>query len=78
MIWGGDLVLREFYKYSPHHFLQLLWAAINEFLRGEAPSVCAHEWLGALAGYIPNYLAALLINEFRPIARICSKYMIFL
>ncbi len=79
-MWGGDLVPREFYrdKYGPQPFLQLFWAALHAFLRGEAPSVCAHEWLGALAGYIPKYLAALLIDEFRPIASICSKYMIFL
>jgi hypothetical protein len=54
--WGEDRVPREFYKYGPQLFLQLLWAALNAFLRGETPSVCAHEWLGALAGYIPkNY-----------------------
>ena len=76
--WGEDHVPREFYKYGPQLLLQLLWAALNAFLRGETPSVCAHEWLGALAGYIPKKLSAILINEFRPIASICSKYMIFL
>jgi hypothetical protein len=52
--------------------------ALNAFLRGETPSICAHEWLGALAGYTPKKLSAIWINEFRPIASICSKYMIFL
>ncbi len=54
--WGEDRVPREFYKYVPQLLLQLLWAALNAFMRGETPSVCAHEWLGALACYIPkNY-----------------------
>ncbi len=61
----------------PQLLLQLLWGALNAFLRGKTPSVCAYEWLGALAGYIPKQLSASLSNEFRPIASICSKYMIF-
>ncbi len=39
---------------------------------------CAHEWMGATAGYIPKKLSALLITEFRPVASICTKFMIFL
>ncbi len=50
----------------------------SAYLRGEMPSVCAHEWLGAIAGYIPKALSELLITEFRPVASICSKFMIFL
>ena len=60
--------------------LELLWAALNAYLRGETPSVCAHasEWIGAIAGYIPKKLSALLISEFRPVASISTKFMIFL
>ncbi len=36
-----------------------------------------HFWLGAIAGYIPKKLSALLITEFRPVASICPKLMIF-
>jgi hypothetical protein len=75
---GVDGFPREFYKYGPQNLLELLWAALNAYLRGEKPSVCAHEWLGAIAGYIPKKLSALLITEFRPVASICSKFMIFL
>ena len=56
----------------------LLWRAINAYLRGETPDVCAHEWLGAIASSIPKQLAALLVTEFRPIACICAKYSILL
>ncbi len=58
--------------------LRTFWAALNAYLRGEIPSVCAHEWVGAIAGYIPKKLSALLIAEFRPVAIICSKFIIFL
>jgi hypothetical protein len=75
---GVDGIPREFYKYGPQNLLELLWAALNAYLRGEMPSVCAHEWLGAIVGYIPKKLSALLITEFRPVASICSKFMIFL
>ena len=54
----------EFYKYGPQGLLELLWAAHNAYLRGETPSVCAHEWIGAIAGYIPKKLSALLITDF--------------
>jgi hypothetical protein len=37
-----------------------------------------HEWLGAVAGYIPKKLSALLMTEFRPIACICTKYSLLL
>ncbi len=66
-----DGIPREFYKYGPQSLLELLWAALNAYLRGETPSVCAHEWLGATSGYIPKKLSALLITEFRPVASIC-------
>jgi hypothetical protein len=58
--------------------LELLWAALNAYLRGETQSVVVHEWLGAITGYIPKKLSALLITEFRPVADICSKFMVFL
>ncbi len=61
---GVDGFPREFYKYGPQNLLELHWAALNAYLRGEMPSVCAHEWLGATAGYIPKMLSALLIAEF--------------
>ncbi len=37
-----------------------------------------HEWLGAVAGYIPKKLSALLMTEFRPVACICTKYSLLL
>ncbi len=73
-----DGIPREFYKYGPQGLLELLWAALNAYLRGETPSVCAHEWIGAIAGYIPKKLSALLNTEFRPVASISTKFMIFL
>jgi hypothetical protein len=72
---GVDGIPREF---GPQNLLELLCAALNAYLRGEIPSVCAHEWLGAIAGYIQKKLSALLIPEFRPVASICSKFMISL
>jgi hypothetical protein len=68
----------EFYKYAPQSLLALLWVALKEYLRGKSPSVCAHEWIGAIEGYIPKKLSALLITEFRMVASICTKFMIFL
>ena len=47
-------------------------------MAGETPSVCAHEWLGAVAGYIPKKRSALLMTDFRPIACICTKYSLLL
>jgi hypothetical protein len=40
--------------------------------------VCMHEWLGAVAGYIPKKLSALLMTEFRPVACVCMKYSLLL
>jgi hypothetical protein len=51
---------------------------MNAYLRGETPSVCIHEWVGAVAGYIPKKLSALLMSEFRPIACICTKFCLLL
>ena len=75
---GSDGVPRELYKYGPSSLRVLLWRAFNAYLRGEIPSVCAHEWLGAIASSIPKQQAALLVTEFRPIACICAKYSILL
>jgi hypothetical protein len=44
-----DGIPREFCKYGPQSLLELLWAALNAYLQGETASVCAHEWLGAIA-----------------------------
>jgi hypothetical protein len=44
-------------------------------MRGETPTVCPHEWTGAVAGYIPKNLSALTMQEFRPIATICTKFV---
>ena len=75
---GADGFPRELYKYGVPALHVLLWRAINAYLRGETPDVCAHEWLGAIASSIPKQLAALLVTEFRPIACICAKYSILL
>jgi hypothetical protein len=51
---GADEFPRELYKYCVQPLLVLLWRAINAYLRGDIPSVCAHEWLGAIASSIPK------------------------
>ena len=56
--------------------LELYWQAINAYLRGETPSVGEHEWAGAVTGYIPKKLSALLMSEFRPVA--CTKFSLLL
>ena len=58
--------------------LELLWAAINAYPRGESPNVCGHEWIGAIACSIPKKLAALMTSDFRPVASICAKFVITL
>jgi hypothetical protein len=66
---------REFGKYGPTAFLELHWRASNAYMRGEPPTVCPEEWAGAVAGYIPKNISALLMPEFRPIACICTKFV---
>jgi hypothetical protein len=63
---------------SPTELLELYCNAINAYLRGEPPSVGEHEWAGAIAGYIPKKLSALLMSDFRPIGCICTKYSLLL
>ena len=75
---GSDGQPREYCKYGPTAFLELYWAAGNAYLRGETPSVCIHEWTGAVVGYIPKKLSALLMSEFRPVACICTKFSLLL
>lgn len=75
---GSDGQPREYGKYGPAAYVELLWAASNAYLRGETPSVCIHEWAGAVAGYIPKKLSALLMSEFRPVACICAKFSLLL
>jgi hypothetical protein len=72
---GGDAMPRELGKYGPTALVELYWRAGNEYRRGEAPTVCPLEWAGAVAGYIPNNLSALLMSEFRPIACICTNFV---
>ena len=64
---GEDGNPREFCKHGPTELLELYCNAINAYLRGEPPSVGEHEWAGAIAGYIPKKLSALLMSDFRPI-----------
>ena len=40
--------------------------------------MCIHEWTGAVVGYIPKKLSALLMSEFRPVACICTKFSLLL
>ncbi len=75
---GSDGQPREYVKYGPTALLELYWKADNAYLTGEPPSVCMHEWLGAVAGYIPKKLSALLMTEFRPVACVCMKYSLLL
>ncbi len=66
---------RELWKYGWTAPVELYWRAGNANMRGEAPTVCPQEWSGAVAGYIPKNLSALLMLEFRPIACICTKFV---
>ena len=75
---GTDRVPRELFKYGPRPFLELLRAAINAYLRGERPTVCSHEWMGAIVTFIAKQLSAVKISEFRPVASICAKFAIFM
>ena len=73
---GSDGIPREFYKYGPLVFLELLRAAINAYTRGETPTVGAHEWMGALCTFIPKIPAPWLVTDHRPIASECTKFII--
>ena len=75
---GEDAQPREFCKYGPTPLRELYWKACNAYMRGEEPSVCPSEWKGAVAGYIPKQLSALKMPEFRPVACLCTKYVLFL
>ena len=75
---GSDGQPREFSKYGPTSLRVLYWRAGNAYMRGETPTVCPHEWAGAVAGYIPKNLSALLMPEFRPVACICTKFVLVL
>ena len=48
--------------------------AINAYLRGETPSMCLHEWIGVVAGFIPEKLSALLMSEFLQVSCFCTKF----
>ena len=75
---GTDGIPREFYKYGPHVLLELLRAAINAYLKGEHPTVYQHEWMGAIVTSIAKQQSALKVTEFRPVASICTKFIILL
>jgi len=70
---GTDAIPREYVKYGPIEFLELYRAATNAFLRGDTPSVCAHEWEGTMLALIAKVMAALEVKEHRPVARLCTK-----
>jgi ribonuclease HI len=75
---GADGVPRELSKYSPRPFIVLYWRAFNAFARGDKPSVCEHEWQGALVTSLAKKLAASLVSDYRPVALLCSKFSLFL
>ena len=75
---GTDGIPREFYKYGPRVLLELLRAAINAYLRGERPMADPHEWMGAIVTSIAKQRSALKVTEFRPVASICTKFIILL
>jgi hypothetical protein len=75
---GTDGIPREFYKYAPRLFLELLRAAINSYLTGKRPTAYGHEWMGAIVTFIAKQLSALQVTEFRPVASICTKFVVFL
>ena len=75
---GADGVPRELSKYSPRPFIGLYWRAFNAFTRGDKPSVCEHEWQGALVSSLAKKLPALLVTDYRPLALLCSKFSLYL
>jgi hypothetical protein len=75
---GTDWILREYNKYCPRPFLELLRAAINAYLKGERPTSRGHEWMGAIVTFIAKQLLALKVSEFRQVASIFTKFAIFL
>ena len=74
---GTDGIPREFYKYGPRLLLELLRAAFNAYLSGKRPTICGHEWMGAIVALLAKQLATLQVTEFRPIASLCAKFAIF-
>ncbi len=73
---GSDGFLQELYKYCLTSLITLLQTAINAFIAGQDPTVHPKEWLGALVALMPKSLAALLMTEFRPVAKQCAKFVI--
>jgi hypothetical protein len=74
----GDGQPREFCNYGPTALKELYWKASNAYMLGEVPTVCPHEWTGAVASHIPKNLSALQVPELRPIACVCTKYVFVL
>lgn len=54
------------------------WKEINAYLRSETPSVCAQEWAGVVASYIPKKILVLMMTGFRPIACTATKVLLHL
>ena len=73
---GSDGIPREYYKYGPTVLLQRLRTAINAYISGQPPSVDAHEWNGGIVSLIAKVPSALSISDYRPVVRICSKFII--
>lgn len=75
---GVDGHPREFCKFGPSAFLDLHCQAYNAYRCGVSPSVCPHEWQGAIVSSLPKKLSALIVGEFRPVACISTKFSVFL
>ena len=73
---GSDGIPREYYKYGPVTLLERLRAAINAYIRGQTPSVAAHEWTGGVVSLLAKVSSACSMTEYRPVVRICSKFII--
>ena len=73
---GCDGIPREFYKYGPMILLERLRSAINAYTRGERPLEYSYEWDGAIVSLVPKVTTAFFMTDERPIACLCSKYII--
>ena len=73
---GCDGIPREFYKYGPMILLERLRSAINAYTRGERPLEYSYEWDGAIVSLVPKVPTAFFMTDERPIACLCSKYII--
>jgi hypothetical protein len=50
--------------------------AVNAVLAGAEPTVGAEEWTAGMVTFLPKTTSAMLIKDYRPVAKLCSKLII--